>query len=173
MKSNSLLEINKRLFEARSQNNGRIPHNIVAKIVESSKTSFPWLTRNVINALFKKYLLNYHISIQTIMIETNTTSPIINNLTPPDCKEAAIVLASLFNQNKGGRPKQTAKAKKKFMQMATIAFRNEVATHYRKEKNQHPNHRLKKERFEEIVSEISLLRNIPNKVIIKQSIIQR
>ena len=53
-----LNNINITLYEARQANNGRIPYNIVAKIIMESKDLFPWVNHNVINKSFKKISYN-------------------------------------------------------------------------------------------------------------------
>ena len=49
-------KINESILSAKTQNNGRLPHRIVHDVVISSQANFPWITRDVINGSFKRFL---------------------------------------------------------------------------------------------------------------------
>ena len=51
-----LNDINKELNAARQKNNGRIPYGLVTTIIEQSKQTMPWLSRNIINKSFNKFI---------------------------------------------------------------------------------------------------------------------
>jgi len=75
LKQSYLEEINEKIFRARESNDGRVPHNFVKNIVEESKVTFPWVTRDVINKSFKKYLINKQYSnIKIKQVTANATS---------------------------------------------------------------------------------------------------
>ena len=43
------------LHDAQQKNNGRIPHKMIHNIVQYSKETFPWITRDAVNKAFKNF----------------------------------------------------------------------------------------------------------------------
>ena len=173
IKFNYLKDINKKLYEARCENNGRIPHQMIQKIIESSKVTFPWLTRNVINRSFREFLRDNTIALNTtveanaitIDASSNEVANILLQMQESDCQNAS-------NQAKGGRPKNSTNDKKKFNTLAITAFYNEIAVKYSQEK-QSCDGRMQKGRFDQIVMEIRAARDVDEKVKVSKAMIQR
>ena len=61
----------------------------------------------------------------------------------------------------------------KNLELATISFRSEVASKHMEERSRSVKNRLKKGRFDEIVKQIHILRNIPKEVTIERDAIER
>ena len=76
------------------------------------------------------------------------------------------------NQREGGRPKDSASKKKKFLAIARTAFINEVAAKH-KAKKESANGRMRKGRFDELVSEICILREIDGSATVSKATIGR
>ena len=106
-----LNDINITLYEVRQANNSRIPYNMVAKIVIESKDLFPWVTHNIINKLFNKFLITKDYD----KVKTSTNINTIN-LNKTDHNKVAQILTDLStsNQYKEGQPKDSTVAKEKF-----------------------------------------------------------
>jgi len=94
LRENYLHSINEKLYEARLNNNGRIPYGLVQSIVNESKQTIP-LTRSIINKSFEKFMINKQTSIQTC---TNLINTAQNNLQDKDRVEVANILTDLSNQ---------------------------------------------------------------------------
>ena len=130
VRNECLNKINETLLSAKTQNNGRLLHRIALDLVKSSKASFPWITRDVVNGSFRRRIQNKQIN--------------SNNLVNDDRTEVANVLVhmdsptSIPNRRKGGRPKNTAAKIKRFKSLATTAFRDEVASKHASEKDESP-----------------------------------
>ena len=51
-------DVNKQLCNASNNKNGRITHKMAQTILDQSKEAYSWITRNIINKMYKKFLLN-------------------------------------------------------------------------------------------------------------------
>ena len=83
-----LQDINIRLFSAQRKNNGRIPHKKVYQIVIDSKATFPWITCNIINKQFRKFIKEQQNNLQE-------TTNFINNIQENNRNEVTISLIQL------------------------------------------------------------------------------
>ena len=94
MHKDYLLEINKSLLSAQVENNRQMPHHMITNSTWQSKLTFLWLTHNISNKSFKKYLNNYNYN-YNMQTAHNCVVNITNNLSNRDRSKGAAILMSL------------------------------------------------------------------------------
>ena len=129
----------------KKRNKGKIPYGLAKKLVKENQDVAPWLTRDVLN-----HHLKNHLSLQP---STSVVS------VSPSKKE------STTESKASGRPKGTTIKKRKVLDVALLAAKNQVADLYYelKQKARRKNKRVKKGSMKEIIEKVMKENNIEGK----------
>ena len=188
-KKAALDDICRDLYQSSVENNGRVPHGYVADVVKALKPTWPWLTRDVINAYLLKYkkimeerkiigkdsedqsFLGVDIipSSHTHISDVSGFSSIesVNN------GEITVAIASLEDsvskKSKGGRPVGTTNSKKHLQEKLLFEAKNEIALAYVKEKRQAKKKGsiVKKGYMKELIASVTAQKDLKRKILSK------
>ena len=118
-KKRILNSIADKIDKAREENNGRITHQFVEKIVLEFNPEFPWVTRDSIN--------NHYRSKARKTVQQNEA---VNGTATEGSDSITCHIVTSKTKNKGGRPKGSTIANQKQTTDSIVAVINEVTEQY-------------------------------------------
>ena len=169
-----LTELCNQIDQAKAETS-RIPYGLVSKLVSESKTTFPWITRDVINNHYRRIqqktpeiaplppqepcneFENNPSLVSDSSENSEDTEDVMQTQPPPPIMP--------IQRAKGGRAKGDTKDKRKKCADALIAARNEITMLFceeLKKKKRKRKTRVAKGAFDLIVKDIKQRRNLPD-----------
>ena len=60
LRKQTLDDVSQKMFQAKEANNGKLPHRFVTSQIDETKSSCPWMNRDVVNHHFKRWSKKQH-----------------------------------------------------------------------------------------------------------------
>ena len=147
----------------------RIPHGLVAQMVNNVTSVCPWVTRDSINNEYRKRQRQGHFYLN----ERTGDNPTIIDVTGVAPRTVSPTLTLDVVRARGGRPVGSTNESKQNGKMCYIATKNEIAIQYSLERRAAGKKRLKRGRLDEIISDIKKRNCLPDDFTVDKQLIRQ